>query len=154
MLVYNENKDTILDDYDLEKGYLKNDTLEILHPAIEGVEELGHYETIKEYSNGGKDVKWVVDREGVKAEPAKIEKEPILIYVPYTQQDYYKQEYNELIKWFNETYTYKEQKYRRLYTLKLYDDNGLHPHDMLIELYKEAEAKRRRIQELEVLISE
>lgn len=63
-------------------------------------------------------------------------------------------EYNNLINWFNNEYSKLEQKYRRLYTLKLYCDNGEHPYDKLLALYEEAEAKRRRIQELEVLINE
>lgn len=64
------------------------------------------------------------------------------------------EEYGNLLNWFKFEYTAKEQKYRRLYALKLYCDDGSYPYDRLIELYKEAERKRRRIQELEVLINE
>ena len=59
-----------------------------------------------------------------------------------------------LKKWFDVDYTRLEQKYRRLHTLLLLCDNGTTPYDMLIWLYKEAEVKRKRIQELEGLINE
>ena len=62
-------------------------------------------------------------------------------------------EYANLEEWFDRDYARKEQKYRRLYTLKLYCDDGKHPYDKLIDLYKEAEYKRARMQELERLIS-
>ena len=60
-----------------------------------------------------------------------------------------KSEMNELKNWFNTYYTEHEQKYRRLYTMKLYCDDGTHPYDKLIELYQTAENNRKRIQELE-----
>lgn len=65
-----------------------------------------------------------------------------------------KQEKDNLKYWFDKYYTEHEQKYRRLYALKLYCDDGLHPYDKLLELYKEAEAKRARINEIERLLSE
>lgn len=52
-----------------------------------------------------------------------------------------------LKNWFSNDYTYKEQKYRRLHTLGI-TENGKSAYDLLIELYKEAETKRKRIQEL------
>lgn len=55
---------------DLELGYLKQDKEIIHHDAVEGVKEKYHYETITEYPNGGKDVKKVIDVEGVKAKDA------------------------------------------------------------------------------------
>lgn len=68
---------------------------------------------------------------------------------------------NELINeelnlrcWFENDYTKQEQKFRRLRTLGILCDNGDSPYDKLMELYTEAEQKRRRIQELELLIAE
>ena len=72
----------------------------------------------------------------------------------YTPKDKYTMEIDELKDWFANYYEYHEQKYRRLYALKLYCDDGSHPYDKLLALYDEAEHKRRRIQELEVLINE
>lgn len=72
----------------LEKGYLKNDRHLIKHHAeVKGVEEIGHYETIAEYPNGGKDVAWVVDTPGVEAAEAWDEYEDILRYIPYTETE-------------------------------------------------------------------
>lgn len=71
-----------------------------------------------------------------------------------TQTELYKNELNQLKQWFDIEYMRAEQKYRRLHTLQLLCDNGTTPYDMLIWLYKEAEVKRKRIQELEGLINE
>lgn len=66
----------------------------------------------------------------------------------------YNDEINKLIMWFETEYKKNEQKYRRLNTLNLLCDDGTRPYDKLIDLYNEAETKRKRIQELEVLINE
>lgn len=60
-----------------------------------------------------------------------------------------KNEYLDLLAWFDIYYTQHEQKYRRLYTLEQPTDDGKNPYDELIKLYQEAEVKRARIQELE-----
>ena len=65
----------------------------------------------------------------------------------------YSDELSKLKIWFETEYTKLEQKYRRLYTLKLYCDDGSYPYDKLIDLYNDAEYKRDRIKELERLIS-
>ena len=69
-----------------------------------------------------------------------------------TQQELYQLEYNELKYWFDKTYAYKEQKYRRLIALNKADDDGISAETKLNELYAEAETKRLRIQELEKII--
>lgn len=70
-----------------------------------------------------------------------------------TQSQQASSEINELKRWFDVEYARLEQKYRRLYTLKLYTDDDSYPYDKLLELYREAEYKRARIQELERLIA-
>lgn len=87
MEVYNQEKNKILTEYDLEKGYLKEDTIKIDIPEIQAVEEQGHYETIAEYENGGKDVKWIVDVAGIEYQQARVEEKTIYIYVPYTAEE-------------------------------------------------------------------
>ena len=72
---------------DLTLGYLTDSTEEIIHPAVEGVEEQWHYETVAEYPNGGKDVQKVVDRPGVKAQEEWVEQVPIQKYVRYTAEE-------------------------------------------------------------------
>lgn len=69
-------------DPDLTLGYLKEDKLFIQHhPATEGVAEKWHYETIAEYANGGKDIKKVIDVQGVPAKNAWDEYEDIYRYI-------------------------------------------------------------------------
>lgn len=72
---------------DLTKGYLKQETQTIHHDAVEGVEEVSHYETIAEYPNGGKDVKKVVDVPGVAAQDAYDEEVEVQRYVLYTAEE-------------------------------------------------------------------
>lgn len=88
MRVFEETKTKELTEYNLYKGYLKDDKLLIArHEAVEAVEEKGHYETIAEYPNGGKDVEWVVDVPAVEAKEAYDEYEEIQVYVPYTEKE-------------------------------------------------------------------
>ena len=87
MKVYNEDKTKMLSDYDLTKGKLVEDTIIIHHEPVKGVEEQGHYETIAEYPNGGKDVEWIVDVKGVEAKEAYDEEERIYIYKLFTEEE-------------------------------------------------------------------
>lgn len=87
MRVFNQNKTRELTEYDLSKGYLKDDIITIHYNEVQEVQEVGHYETIAEYSNGGKDVKWVVDVKGVEYQPARDEIENVLVYIPFTQSE-------------------------------------------------------------------
>lgn len=86
--VFNEEKTVELASYDLNLGYLKSDkVIKQVHPAVWPVQEEGHYEVIKEYPNGGKDLVWVVDVPGVEARDSYIEYEDIYVYVPYTDKE-------------------------------------------------------------------
>ena len=88
MRVFDENKTNEITEYSLDKGYLKPDKLLIAHhEAVEAVEGKFHYETVKEYPNGGKDVKKVWDIEPVKAKEAYDEYEDIYVYIPYTEAE-------------------------------------------------------------------
>lgn len=77
---------------DLMLGYLVDDTEPVEHPAVEGVEEQWHWETVTEYPNGGKDVQKVVDRPGVKAQEEWVEQVPIQRYIRYTAEELAAQE--------------------------------------------------------------
>ncbi len=57
------------------------------HPAVEGVEEVSHYETVAEYPGGGRDVRKVIDVPGVPAQAAWTEQVPIQKYVRYTAEE-------------------------------------------------------------------
>ena len=72
---------------DLTQGRLRSETEAVEHPAQEGVPELSHYETVAEYPNGGKDVRKVIDREGVPAQDAWTEQVPIQRYIRYTAEE-------------------------------------------------------------------
>lgn len=73
---------------DLEQGYLMEERILIAHhPATPAVPEQWHYETIREYENGGKDIERVVDVPGVEARAAWDEYETILRYTPYTEEE-------------------------------------------------------------------
>ena len=76
---------------DLTKGYLKPETQTIHHDAVEGVEEVWHYE-YKTYPNGGKDRWKVVDVPGVAAQEAYDEEVEVQRYVLYTAEELAAQE--------------------------------------------------------------
>ena len=77
----------VVENPDLTLGYLVDGTEEIIHPAVEGVEEEWHWETVTEYPNGGKDVRKVSDRPGVQAQEEWVEQVPIQKYVRYTAEE-------------------------------------------------------------------
>ena len=95
--VFDETKTQVIESPDFKKGYVKQDTLIVkIIPATEEVQEQGHWETIMEYPNGGKDVEWVVDVEGQPAKPETYECEDILVYVPFTKEELTQNEIYEL----------------------------------------------------------
>lgn len=87
MRVFNQEKTIELKEYDLNLGHLEQDTLITHVNSVFGQEEQGHYETVREYHNGGKDVKWVVDVPKIKAVDEHNEIEDILVYIPYTETE-------------------------------------------------------------------
>lgn len=82
----------VVENPDLTLGYLTDDTEEITHPAVEGVEEQWHWETVTEYPNGGKDVQKIMDRPGVQAQDEWVEQVPIQKYIRYTAEELSAQE--------------------------------------------------------------
>lgn len=78
---------SVIESPDLTLGYLVDATEEVEHPAVEGVEEVSHYETVAEYPNGGKDVRKVIDVPGVAAKAAWTEQVPIQKYIRYTDEE-------------------------------------------------------------------
>ena len=71
---------------DLTKGYLKQETQTIHHDAVAGVEEVSHYE-YKTYPNGGRDRWKVMDVPGVDPQPAWDEEVPVQRYISYTAKE-------------------------------------------------------------------
>ena len=77
---------------DLTLGYLVDDTEPMEHPAVEGVDEVSHYETVAEYPNGGRDVRKVIDVPGVPAQATWTEQMPVQRYIRYTSEELAAQE--------------------------------------------------------------
>ena len=84
--IYNEQMERI-DGGDLALGWYEKSFRTEHHEAVEGVEEVWHYETVREYPNGGRDVEKVIDVPGVTAREAWDETIPIWIYHPYTPEE-------------------------------------------------------------------
>ena len=87
MRVFNQDKTQELKNYDLTLGRLEQDKLITHINAVIGQEEQGHYETLKTYSNGSKEVKFVVDVPKIEPVEEHDEIEDILIYIPYTETE-------------------------------------------------------------------
>ena len=122
MKVYNREKTQILEEYDITKGKLVNDTITIKHPEVKAVEEEGHYETVAEYENGGKDVKWVVEVAGVEYQPAREETEEIYVYVPYTDEELKRNEITHNIEVLKNNLTKTDYKLFKYVEGELTDD--------------------------------
>lgn len=86
MKIIDENG-AALENPDLTLGWLRDETEAMEHPAQAGVPELSHYETVAEYPNGGKDVRKIIDREGIPARDAWTEQVPIQRYIRYTAEE-------------------------------------------------------------------
>ena len=106
MRVFNADKTIELTEYDLNLGHLEKDTLTKHIDAVEGVEEVGHYETVMEYPNGGKDVQWIVDVPEVEAVEEHDEVEEVLVYIPYTNEELHRtaleKELDEIDEWLRD----------------------------------------------------
>lgn len=100
MKIYNKEKTIILNNPDLEKGYLAKDTIVVQTvPAQDEVQEKFHYITIKEYANGGKDVEKVIDTKHKPAIEEHDEIEEIQVYIPYTVDEYLEKQKEKLREW-------------------------------------------------------
>ena len=89
MRILDENNIELTEEQiNLELGYLRPESIiSIHHEATEEVKEVGHYEVIAEYPNGGKDVAWIIDVPGTEAKEAWDEYENIQRYVLYTEEE-------------------------------------------------------------------
>lgn len=89
---------------DCKKGRLVEDRLlTARHKAVEAVAEKGHWETVKEYPNGGKEVEWIVDVPAVEARDAWDEYEDIMRYIPFDEQTLKKARIAELKQLLSDT---------------------------------------------------
>lgn len=83
-----DESNNVVENADLEKGYLTTETIVIAHhDAVEASPGKSHVEVVKEYPNGGKDVVTVWDEEPVEAQNAYDETEEIQRYHLYTEEE-------------------------------------------------------------------
>lgn len=87
MRIFNQDKTQELFNVDETKGELTLSQLVTHHEAVQGTQGEFHYEVIREYPNGGKDVKRVYDVEPIEAKDAWDETEDILVYIPYGSKE-------------------------------------------------------------------
>lgn len=115
MKVYDETKTEILENPDLELGYLKTDYLVKVIPEQEEVKQVSHKEIIRvAYTDGtvsvgnevdktkkvkGMEVREVVDVEGKPYIPEHEEKEEIQVYVLYTEDELLENKKNKFRAW-------------------------------------------------------
>ena len=160
MKIYNETKTEILENVDLEKGYLKEDKLVIrVVPAQEEVQEQFHYE-FKDYTNDkgevyGRDRIKVVDVPYQPAVEAYDEYEDILVAIPYTQEELDEVRLKELINWF-ETYfrmQLEQHSWQKDYTpsADIYfknEDGTFKTYETFEDIIAQAEIVREEIKQL------
>ena len=82
----------VIENPDLTLGYLISSTEPVEHPAVAAVPETSHYETVAEYSGGGRDVRRVIDVPGVPGREAWTEQVPVQKYIRYTAEELAAQE--------------------------------------------------------------
>lgn len=139
MRVFDKDKIKELLSYDLNKGYLVKDKLFIAHhSAIEKSEGVYHYETIRTYDNGGKDLKKVYTTPPTEYKKAYDEYEDIQVYIPYTEKELARLEIVELKHKLLET-DYKAIKYAE----------GVLTESEYLLTKNERESWRKRINELQ-----
>lgn len=148
MKIYNQEKTEIIENPDLEKGYLIPDKIvSKVIPPIEAVEEEWHYEYVH-YPSGGRDAIKVVDVEGVDAQPETYEYEEIQVYIPYTEEELLNNELFKLTGWFDGYYRTQIEQYNRCQrTGAVYDKD-------IVALDKQADDAQIRIREINARLKE
>lgn len=62
MIVLDENG-VVVENPDLETGHLVDSVIDVDHTWVVDKPSTGHWETVAEYPNGGKDISWVIDED-------------------------------------------------------------------------------------------
>ena len=83
-----DENNNVIENADLEKGYLTTETIVIAHhDAIKASPGKSHIEIVREYPNGGKDVATIWDVEPTEARDAYDETEEIQRYHLYSDEE-------------------------------------------------------------------
>ena len=134
-----DEKGVEISSFDEKLGSLQETQLFVCHhEATDQVEEVGHYETVAEYPNGGKDVRWVVDIPGVEAQEAWDEYEPVLRFIPHSEEQLAEIRISELKKLLAST---------DYAVIKIFE--GAATHDEYAEVIAQRAEWRKEINELE-----
>ena len=99
MKIYNKEKtqELLLEECDLGLGYFKTCKETVLHDAVKEIEEVYHVDLGGEKVSG-KDVEWVIDVPGRKAQEAWVEEIEYSLYIPYSENYLKKKHYEEKIR--------------------------------------------------------
>lgn len=140
MRIFNTD-DVEIFEIDASKGQTTPDKRFVKHhEAIEAVKEEGHWNIVKEYPNGGKDVEWVVDVPGVKAKEAWDEYEDILRFIPFTDAELASNRIAELKQMLRDT---------DYVTIKIAE--GVSTKEEYADILEQRSAWRAEINELELI---
>ena len=115
MTIYNQSKTEVIENPDLEKGYLKEDAITKIIPEQKEVKKVSHHEVVRIfYKDGtssspedldetkeirGREMKEVVDVEGVPYVAEHEEVENIQVYIPYTEKQLLEIKKNKFRAW-------------------------------------------------------
>lgn len=106
-----DEKNNVIENADLKKGYLTTETIIIAHhEAVKASPGKSHIEVVKEYPNGGKDVVTVWDEDPTEERDAYDETEEIQRYHLYTEEELKQRELEK------EEAKAKEKKLESLYS--------------------------------------
>lgn len=144
MVIYSQDLQRELDPrfLDLDKGYLKDCQKIIHHDEVPQLDEVGHYETVKEYSNGGKEIKWVTDIEAQEYCAAWDEVIEYQVYIPYSTQYLFNRGLKKQIE------KQKEKLANSDYKILKYIE-GLYTEEEFEKIKKERQKYRDNIKDLE-----
>lgn len=138
-IVDKDNQELDPDTLDFRKGYLKDDKIFVKHhEAQPKIEEVSHYETIRVYPNGGKDVAKIIDVAGQEARDAYDEYEDVQRYITYTQQEldkYDKDNANSVVIGNSSTQASKAASYLIAQMSAIVDDNDAEQFAGLFETF-------------------
>lgn len=137
MEIYNilKNKKLSPLDYDITKGYLKEDKL-LVGERPELIAEKINLDGTKETT----------------AYPSRNIEQDILIYIPYNDVQLLMNEKQELECWFETTYKEMFEKCTRKISLNIKMHDNSDPKETLDKLYIDAEKKAARIREIRKLV--
>ena len=127
MKIYNQDLTLELrqEQLDFSLGYLKKCEKTVHIPAQEEQQEIGHYEVLAEYENGGKDVEWVIDQEYIAGHDAYEKTEEYQVYVLFTEAHLHNKPIREQIKAFENALTESDFQILKYIEGELSEENFL-----------------------------